>query len=155
MKPLYSWDYWCWLAGAKKLAVIKKRPASLRWHLLGSVFWKHKEAVFHYDLASKIDSHRLSSWCQASISLHDPFSPWLSLRLNLYQWLSMASHSPEPQLLFMTPSCLQNQYHLGNSYTLPTPATAQGTTLAISGTQPLYSQKTLPRRCYLMMLVSS
>jgi hypothetical protein len=30
----------------KKLAVIKKRPASLRWHLLGSVFWKHKEAVF-------------------------------------------------------------------------------------------------------------
>jgi hypothetical protein len=28
-----------------------------------------------------------------------------------------------------------NQYHLDASYTLPTPAAAQGTTLAISGTQ--------------------
>jgi len=36
----------------------------------------------------------------------------------------MASHSAEPQLLFMTPSCLQNQYHLGDSYTLPSPAAA-------------------------------
>ena len=72
----------------------------------------------------------------------------LQLRLHLHQWPSMASHSAEPQLLFMTPSCLQNQYHLGDSYTLPSPATAQGTTLAISGTQPLCSQKTLPRRFY-------
>ena len=58
----------------------------------------------------------------------------------------MASHSAEPQVLFMTPSCLQSQYHLGDSYTLPSSATAQGTTLAISGTQPLCSQKTLARR---------
>jgi hypothetical protein len=29
---------WFWLAEAKKLVVIKKRPASLRRHLLGSVF---------------------------------------------------------------------------------------------------------------------
>ena len=39
------WDCWCWLAGAKKLVMIKKRPASLRWNL-GSAFWKHKETVF-------------------------------------------------------------------------------------------------------------
>ena len=41
-------DYWknrCWLARAKKLAVIKKRPASLRWNLPGSISWEHKEAV--------------------------------------------------------------------------------------------------------------
>ena len=75
--------------------------------------------------------------------------PQLQLRLHLHQWPSMASHSAEPQLLCVTPSCLQNQYHLGDSYTLPSPATAQGTTLAISGTQPLCSQKTLPRRCHL------
>jgi hypothetical protein len=37
------WDNWCWLAGAKKLMVIKKRPASLRWNLLGSVFWESKK----------------------------------------------------------------------------------------------------------------
>ena len=37
----------------------------------------------------------------------------------------------------MTPLCLKNQYHLGVSYTLPSPAAAQGTTLAISGTHPL------------------
>ncbi|KAL6057987.1 hypothetical protein STEG23_015855 [Scotinomys teguina] len=34
----------------------------------------------------------------------------------------MASHSAEPQLLSMTPSCLQNQYHLGDSHTTPSPA---------------------------------
>uniref|UniRef100_A0A8C6GL60 Uncharacterized protein n=1 Tax=Mus spicilegus TaxID=10103 RepID=A0A8C6GL60_MUSSI len=73
----------------------------------------------------------------------------LQLRLHLHQWPFMASHSAEPQLLCETPSCLQNQYHLGDPYTLPSPATAQGTTLAISGTQPLCSQKTLPRRCHL------
>ena len=73
----------------------------------------------------------------------------LQLRLHLHQWPSMASHSTEPQLLCVTPSCLQNQYHLGDPYTLPSPATAQGTTLAISGTQPLCSQKILPRRCHL------
>jgi len=58
----------------------------------------------------------------------------LQLRLHLHQWLSMASHSAQPQLFFMIPSCLQNQYHLDDSYTLPSPATAQGTTLAISWT---------------------
>jgi hypothetical protein len=36
MKLLHYWGNWCWLTGAKKLAVIKKRPASLRWNLLGS-----------------------------------------------------------------------------------------------------------------------
>ena len=39
----------------------------------------------------------------------------------------------------MTPLCLQNQYHLDDSYTLPTTAAARGTTLAISGTQLLYA----------------
>jgi hypothetical protein len=46
----------------------------------------------------------------------------LQLRLHLHQWPSMASHSVEPQLLFLTPSCLQNQYHLGDPYILPSPA---------------------------------
>ena len=73
----------------------------------------------------------------------------LQMRLHLLQWPSMTSHSAKSQLFFMTASCLQNQYHLGDSYTLPSPATAQGTTLAISGTQPLCSQKTLLRRCHL------
>jgi hypothetical protein len=79
----------------------------------------------------------------------------LQLRLHLHQWPSMASHCAEPQLLCMTSSCLQNQYHLGESYTLPSPATAQGTTLAISGIQPLCSQKHFPEDVTSMMLVSS
>jgi hypothetical protein len=61
----------------------------------------------------------------------------LQLRLRLHQWPSMASHSAKPQLVTMNPSCLQNQYHLGDSYTLPSPAVTQGTTLAISRTQLL------------------
>lgn len=44
MKLLCYWDKWCWLARAKKLALIKKRPASLRLNLLGSVSWEHKES---------------------------------------------------------------------------------------------------------------
>ena len=32
----------------------------------------------------------------------------LQVRLHLYQWPSLASHSAKPQLLFMTLSCLQN-----------------------------------------------
>ena len=71
------------------------------------------------------------------------------LSLHLHQWPSMASHRAGHQLLYIIPSGLQNQYHVGNSNTLPSPATAQGTTLAISRTQPLCSQKTLPRRCHL------
>ena len=40
------WDNWCWLAVDKKLGVMKKKPASLKWNLLVSVFWKDKDAVF-------------------------------------------------------------------------------------------------------------
>ena len=40
-----------------------------------------------------------------------------------------SSHSANPQLLFMAPSCLQNQYHLGDThYQMP----AKDTTLAAS-----------------------
>ena len=86
-----------------------------------------------------------------SKTLHDLFLGYqLQLRLHFHQWPSMASHSVEPQLLWVTPSCLQNQYHLGDSYTLPSLAVDRGTTLAISETQPLCAlRKTLPRRCYL------
>ena len=47
----------------------------------------------------------------------------LQLRLHFHQWPSMASHSAKPQLLCVTPSCLQNQYHLDDPYT-PSPAAA-------------------------------
>jgi hypothetical protein len=40
----------------------------------------------------------------------------LILRLHLHQWLLLASHSAKPRLLSMTPSCLQNQYYLGDFY---------------------------------------
>ena len=65
----------------------------------------------------------------------------LQLRLHFHQWPSLACH-----LLSMTPLDLQNQYNLCDSYTLPCSAAAvRGTTLAISGTASLCSQKTLPK----------
>jgi hypothetical protein len=68
----------------------------------------------------------------------------------------MASYSAEPQPLFITTSRLQNQNHLGDSYTLPSSAAAQSTTLAISGTQPLCAlRKHFPEDFTSMMLVSS
>lgn len=38
MSPLPLQDNWCWSAGDEKLPSAKKRPASLRWSLLGGVF---------------------------------------------------------------------------------------------------------------------
>jgi hypothetical protein len=64
---------------------------------------------------------------------------------HLHQWPSMACHRAEPQLFFMTTSCLQNQYYLGDTYIVSSPEEAGSTTLAISEAQSLCSQKTLPR----------
>jgi hypothetical protein len=56
----------------------------------------------------------------------------------------------------MTPSYLQNQYHLGDSYALPNTAAAEGTTLAIFGTQLLCApRKHFPEDFTSVMLVSS
>ena len=57
----------------------------------------------------------------------------LQLKLHLHQWASLAFHSAKPQLFFMTPSYIQKQYNLGDSYILP----STKVTLAISETQPL------------------
>lgn len=66
----------------------------------------------------QIASHKLSSPCQDSMFLHGPFNPGPSTATRIYflQWPLWASHSANPQLLPMTPSCLQNQCHMGDSY---------------------------------------
>ena len=59
-------------------------------------------------------------------------------------------------MLFMNPSCLQNQYHLYDSYTLPSIAAAGGITLAISGTQLLCALRThFPEDFISVMMVCS
>jgi hypothetical protein len=73
----------------------------------------------------------------------------LQLRLHLHQWPSMASHRAEPQLLCVTSSCLQNQYHLGDPYTLPSPAAPEVQPWLSLEHTTLCFQKTLPRRCHL------
>ena len=58
--------------------------------------------------------------------------------------------------LSMIPSCLHKLSHLSDSYTLPSPAAARGTTLGISGTQLLCApRKQFPEDFTSMMLVSS
>ena len=57
-----------------------------------------------------------------------PFTPCVT-RIQVYSQCKVS------QLLSMTPSCLQNQHHLSDSYTLPSPAEAWGITLVIFGTQ--------------------
>jgi hypothetical protein len=81
--------------------------------------------------------------------LHDPFNsgPSTQLKLHLHQWPALASHSAKPQLLSMTPSSLQNQYHLDDSYTLPGLS-------SISGTQLLSAlRKDFPEEFTSVMLV--
>jgi hypothetical protein len=90
-----------------------------------------------------------------SKTLHDPFSPGPSIATEAAP-SPMASHSAEPQLLCVTPSCLQNQYHLGDPYILPS--------LAAAGVQPWLSlehslfvlsentsQKMSPQRCWSLL----
>jgi hypothetical protein len=80
----------------------------------------------------------------------------LQLRLHLLQWPSMASHSAKPQLFFITPSWFQNQYHLSDSFPLPSTAAEVVTTLTISGTQLLCAhRKHFPEDFASVMLVSS
>lgn len=103
------------------------------------------------DALSPIAYQGLSSLCQASTSLHGPFRPGPStaLRLHLHQWPFLASHCARCQLSSMTPQCLQDQHHLGDSYTSPSPAASTRCNLGcLWNTASLCSQKTLPRRCW-------
>lgn len=65
----------------------------------------------------------------------------LQMKLHLHICPSLASHSAKPQLLSMTSSYLQNQYHLGDFYTLPSTKYNVG---CLWDTASLYSQKILP-----------
>jgi hypothetical protein len=77
----------------------------------------------------------------------------LQLRLHLHYCPSLASYSIKPQLLFITPY-LQNQYHLGDSYTLPSSAATPGTKLVISQTYLLCAfSKHFPKDFTAVMLV--
>ena len=77
----------------------------------------------NWAVLSQIASQGLFSRGQALTALHDPFSPGPSTA-------SEAAPSPmaSPSLLqcqasAATPSCFQNQYHLGDYHTLPSLAT--------------------------------
>lgn len=58
----------------------------------------------------------------------------LQVELHLHQWHLLAWPSGKLQVLFRTPSCLQNQHHLVNPYAyqiqLPVEATALGSSLS-------------------------
>lgn len=59
-----------------------------------------------------------------------PISPGFYLQKGLF----MAFHWSKPQLFPTTPASLQNQYHLGESFTLQS-LSAKGTTFSCSGPQ--------------------
>jgi hypothetical protein len=58
----------------------------------------------YWGFSLQLASHRLSSWCQASTSLHNPISPRPSTVTEAAPSpvASLASHSVKPQLFFMT-----------------------------------------------------
>lgn len=97
---------------------------------------------------SPITSPRRSSWCQASTSLRDPFNPGPSTNEAANgQRPLLASHRAKAQQLSMTPSCLQNQSHLGDSYTSPSPAAS--TRYNLGHLWNTRSEETLPRSFHL------
>lgn len=66
--------------------------------------------------------------CQTPASLHDLLSP--AMEADLHQWPLLAPHNAKPQLLFMTPSCLQNQYQWETLTHYQVSLQARGITLA-------------------------
>jgi hypothetical protein len=67
-----------------------------------------------------------------------------------------ASHNTKPQLLSMTPSYLQNQYHFGDSYTLPSVLQQEVQhRLSLEYSFFVLSQKHFPEDFTSMMLVFS
>lgn len=103
--------------------------------------------------------YRLSSWCQVSTFLQGPFSSGTSTATETAPSPIAFPGFSKPQLLSMTCSCLQNQYHLSDSYILPSPATCRR---SISGTQVVYiyiftfcaPRKHFPEDFTLVMLIS-
>ena len=69
----------------------------------------------------------------------------LQLRLPLHQWLFLASHKAKPRLLSMIPSCLQNQYHLGDLHMTKFSYSTRYNLRYVWNKTSLCSQKTLPR----------
>lgn len=76
---------------------------------------KHWALLLRRGCTFTVASWRFSSCCQASASWHHPFSLG-PLSLHIHHWPLLASHSAQPCLFFMTPSCLQNQYPLKDSH---------------------------------------
>lgn len=76
-------------------------------------------------------------WYQNPTSFYGSFNFGAFTATEAVHWSLLASFSAKSQLLYMTHWCLRNQYHLWNSYTWPSLAAAQGTTLATSVPQLL------------------
>jgi hypothetical protein len=111
---------------------------------------KHWGLLWHLGCTFTNSSHRRSSLCQASASLHDPISPELILRLHLHQWPLPASHS--------TISCSPwtSATRVTLTHTSSSTGAPQGTTLAISGTQLLSAlRKHFPNHFTSVMLSSA
>lgn len=76
-------------------------------------------------------------WCHVSASRHDPFNPGVStetkispLPVPLCKETATQPHSANSQLLFLTASGLQTQFHVGGFYTLSDPTTSWRCSLA-------------------------
>ena len=78
--------------------------AILGCHPMVLAFIIHSGILLQLGFANR---HLLPLGCQVSTS--SVLGHQLPLQLYLLQWPPLASHSAKPQLLFMTPSCLQNQ----------------------------------------------
>jgi hypothetical protein len=129
------------------------------------IFWALPKDWYHFS-NSALFSTLSSGWStplqllflQRSLLCVTPsvLGQQLQLRLHVHQWPSMASPSVKSQLFRRIPSCLQNQYHHDDSYTLPSTITTQSTYSAISGSQLLcVLRKHFPEVLSSVMLVSS
>lgn len=96
-------------------------------------------------------TNRLSSWYQVSTSPHDSFIPGPSTATETGPSLmaSLGFSQRKPQLLSVTPSCLQDEYHLGDYYITKFCCQYKIQLSQFWNTVSLFFQETLLRRFYL------
>jgi hypothetical protein len=67
------------------------------------IFWVSQKGLGHFSISAQP---------QILCIIPSVLGHQLQPRLHFHQWSTMSSHSAKPHFLFMTPSSLQNQYHL-------------------------------------------
>jgi hypothetical protein len=136
------------IVGYAKVSRPPKSGALLQFHGIGICKVRHLRS--NWAAHSSIASPELSSWCQASTSLHDPFNSWPSTAVETAPspMASPGLSQCQVSVALHDPLCLQNRYYRDDSYSAIFSCQHEVQPCPPLGTQLpcVDSDETLPRR---------